>query len=317
MPSRIYWLPSVVLWFAAMTWLFSTKILPTLTDGQPPAYGDLLPKQEVTDPEPVKWGIRWNGREIGWAENKITRSSDGTGRIASEVTLEQLEVDTMLQDVLGPVGKMAKPFLGEIGKIDLRVFTVLDFDHYGALHRLETSMDVGEAKGLLVILGHVNGETLELRATVNTGDAATQIYKQQEIQLPPDALLSDSFSPRPRMDDLRVGQSWTFQSYQPLTPYAPLSLIEAKVEQEELLEWKGQMIRARKVAFRRDAGSGISSTRKPIAQMWVHRDGTVVRQDLWLAGVKIQFVRLPQSASSGKGQAATEIDALEGLSTND
>lgn len=304
MPSRMYWMPATVLWFAAMGWLFSTKILPTLTGGQPPGYDELLPKQEVVEPTPIRWTIRWNGRDIGWAENKISRSSDGTGKIASEVQFQQLPVDTMLSDLLGVAGRFAQPLLGEIGAIDLRVLTDLDFDHYGAFHSLQTEIDVGELKRLLTISGHVNQDKLDLRATVNGGDQATQVYREQEIHLPPEALLADSFSPRPRLANLRVGQTWTFQSYHPLRPHQPLSLIEASVEQEELLEWNGKMVRVRKVAYRRDAGSGLSSTRKPIGVMWVRSDGEVLRQDLWLANVKIQFIRKPSEQAQHSGQVS-------------
>lgn len=306
MPSRVYWLPSMVLWFASMGWLFSTKILPTLTDGQPPAYVDLLPKQEVIVPDPVRWSIRWNRKEIGWAENKITRSSDGTGKIVSEVNFEQLPVDSMLQDLLGVVGKFAKPFVGEIGNLDLHVLTNLDFDHYGVLSTLETKVDLGDAQELLLITGHVNGEKLDLRAMVSMGADAKQVFRDEEIHLPPDTLLADSFSPRPQMANLRIGQTWTFQSYQPLMPHNPLTLIQAKVEQEELLEWNGQMVRTRKVAFRRDAGSGISSTRKPISEVWVQRDGTVLRQDLLIANVKVQFLRVEQPRPEELAELANE-----------
>ena len=74
-------------------------------------------------------------------------------------------------------------------------------------------------------------------------------------------------------------------------PHSPLSLIEARVEREELVEWNGAMVRTLKVVFQKDSGSGISSTRRPLSETWVMRDGTVLRQDLWIASVKVQFIR--------------------------
>jgi len=292
-----------------MGWLLSTKVLPTLTNGQPPDYGDMLPMTEVVNPDPVRWSIRWNAKEIGWAENKITRSMDGTGRIQSEVRFEELPVDQMLQDLLGVMGRFASPMLGEIGEIDLTVLTSLDFDHYGVLNRLDTTVTVGDLDDLLHVQGRVSDDKLDLRARVRTGDKSSDIYRDKEIHLPPDALLTDSFSPRPKLANLRVGQTWNFQSYQPLMPHSPLTLIQAHVEREELLEWNGQMVRTRKVAYSRDSGSGISSTRKPVAELWVRKDGTVLRQDLMLAHVKVQFIRIkskPIEAVSGDelGQAA-------------
>ena len=298
MPSRMYWMPALVLWFASMSWLVSTKVLPTLTNGQPPDYSDILPKTEVVNPAPVRWSIRWNSKEIGWAENKITRSMDGTGCIQSEVQFEELPVDQMLQDLMGVMGSFAGPMFGEIGNIDLAVLTSLDFDHYGVLNRFETKVTVGDLEDLLHVQGIVKEEKLDLRSSVRTGSKPKQIFHKKEIHLPPDALLTDSFSPRPKLANLHVGQTWTFQSYQPLMPHSPLTLIQANVEREELLEWNGQMVRTRKVAFSRDSGSGISSTRKPVAELWVQRDGTVLRQDVMLASVKVQFVRVKMPVSS-------------------
>lgn len=292
MPSRTYWIPALILWFASMGWLVSTKILPALSAGNPPDYGQLLPNTAVRDPEPIRWSIRWNGKNIGWAENKITRSFDGTGRIVNEVNFEQLPVDEMLRDVMGVLGRLAGPLTGEIGPIDMHVVTNLDFDNYGVLSRFTTKVDIGTLLELLLIEGHVKDDKLDLAARVKSdGENATEVYRRKEVKLPPDALVADTFSPRPKLANLRVGQTWTFQSYQPLMPHSPLTLIEAKVEGEELVEWNGKMTRARKVVFRKDPGSGISSTRRPVSETWVTFDGTVLRQDLWLANVKVQFVR--------------------------
>ncbi len=310
MPSRTYWMPAVVLWFASMGWLLTSKVLPTLTNGQPPDYGDILPKTEVVNPDPVRWSIRWNSKKIGWAENKITRSTDGTGRILSKVQFEELPVDQMLQDLLGVLGRFAGTMTGEIGNIDLMVLTSLDFDHYGVLNRLDTTVNVGDLNDLLHVQGQVIGEKLDLRARVRTGNGLTDIYREKEIHLPPDALLTDSFSPRPKLANLRVGQTWTFQSYQPLMPHSPLTLIQAHVEREELLEWNGQMVRTRKVAFSRDSGSGISSTRMPVAELWVQKDGTVLRQDLKLASVKVQFVRVRPEATKDDSIAKSQSEAV-------
>lgn len=298
MPSKWYWVPALILWLTSTSWLLTTKILPTLNPGRPPDYAQLLPQIPVREPVPVRWSIRWNGSDIGWAENKISRRPDGTGQIVSEVQFRQLPVNELLGDVMGIVGRLITPWAEDLGQLDLRVLTKMEFDNYGALSRFTTNADVGELTELLQVEGHVAEDTLDLAARVQSGeDAPTEIYRNKEIALPPDALVADTFSPRPRLSSIRVGQTWTFQSYQPLMPHSPLTLIEAKVEQEELIEWNGTMVRARKVAFRKDAGSGISSTRRPVSETWVMHDGTVVRQDLWLANVKVQFVRMPEVTS--------------------
>ncbi len=292
MPGRLYWIPALILWIVSTGWLFSTKIFPALAAGTPPDYDQLLPKTAVTRPEPVKWTIRWNDREIGWAVNKISRSFDGSGKIESSVQFEQLPVDDMLRDLMGVLGRFMGPATADIGELDLGVFTSLDFDNYGVLSHFETNVDVGTLANLLQIEGRMLDGKLDLAARIDSdGGQATEVYRNREISLPPNALVADTFSPRPKLANLRVGQTWTFQSYQPLMPHSPLSLIEARVEREELVEWNGAMVRTLKVVFQKDSGSGISSTRRPLSETWVMRDGTVLRQDLWIASVKVQFIR--------------------------
>ena len=297
MPTRAYWLPALILWVASVGWLFTTKVFPVFSTGSPPDYQSMLPKTMVKEPEPVRWSIRWNGKEIGSAENRITREFDGTGRLASEVRFEQLPVGELMRDVLGILGTLAKGITGDIGPIDLEVFTNLHFDNYGQLSRFETKINVGSLNELLRIDGLVQDDTLDLAARLKSdGENATEVYRKKELKLPPDAMVADTFSPRPQLANLKLGQTWTFQSYQPFMPHSPLTLIEARVVGEELIEWNGMMTRAKKVVFQKDSGSGISSTRRPVSETWVTDDGTVVRQDLWMANVKVQFVRLPQDA---------------------
>ena len=143
MPSRGYLIPALVLWFVSTGWLVKTKILPTLTSGSPPEYEEILPRRAVTL-EPVRWAIRWNERDIGWAENRISRSIDGTGSVVSEVQFEQLPVADLVNDVLGVVGRLTGSLLmKDLGPIDLRVVLKLSFDHDGALHRFDTLVGVG------------------------------------------------------------------------------------------------------------------------------------------------------------------------------
>ncbi len=299
MPSRGYLIPALVLWFVATGWLVKTKILPTLTSGSPPEYEEILPRQAVTL-EPVRWAIRWNERDIGWAENRISRSIDGTGSVVSEVQFEQLPVADLLNDVLGVVGRLTGSLLmKDLGPIDLRVVSTLSFDNYGALNRFDTLVGVGTIPELLKIDGKVDGDLLDLTVRVQSGPAKPREIYHDQVRLPPDVLVADTFSPRPKLANLRQGQTWTFQSYRPLMPHDPLTLIAATVEAEQLIGWNGQLVKTNVVTYRGDAGSGLSSTRTPISRAWVAKDGTVLRQEIMLASIRVQFVRLPDDVESG------------------
>ena len=210
---------------------------------------------------------------------------------------------------MGIFGRFAGKMTGEIGPLDLYVLTNLDFDNYGELRRLNTRVDIGSLEELLSIDGIVKEDTLDLAARLKTdGTQEREVYRDREIKLPPDALVADTFSPRPKLANLKVGQTWTFQSYQPLMPHSPLTLIEAKVTGKELIEWQGRMVRVMKVVFQKDSGSGISTTRRPVSETWVTKDGTVLRQDLWLASVKVQFIR-QSNDDQNEEKAKVETDS--------
>ena len=81
-------------------------------------------------------------------------------------------------------------------------------------------------------------------------------------------------------------------------PHDPLTLIAATVEAEQLIGWNGQLVKTNVVTYRGDAGSGLSSTRTPMSRVWVAKDGTVLRQEIRLASIRVQFVRLPDDVES-------------------
>jgi hypothetical protein len=308
--SRLYLVPALILWSVSMSWLFATKILPTLIQGNPPDYAEILPSSAQELP-PIRWSIRWNHKNIGWAENRISRSLDGSGRMFSIVQFEQLPVAEIFREVLGVLGRFAEPLVpSELGPLDVKVATQMDFDHYGVLDRFETRIDLAGLDDLLRLEGRVAGETLDLSARVQSETNEMHSVYHKQITLPPDALLADSFSPRPQLKHLRLGQSWTFQSYRPFAPTNPLELIQASVEGEELIDWNGQLCRAKVVEYRRDSGSGISSTRTPISRSWVLASGDVVRQELTIGQVRVQFIREP-AATGATGSTRTDETAAE------
>jgi hypothetical protein len=120
----------------------------------------------------------------------------------------------------------------------------------------------------------------------------TELYRKQ-VDLPPDALVSDAFSPQPRMSDLRLGQRWTFPRYRPFPPGSPTEIIEAEVERETSIYYDEQEIPVWLVIYRREAGSGISADQEPVGRMWVGRDGNVLKQEVRVANLGLIFLRSP------------------------
>ena len=294
--TRPYLAVVLLLWAASLTWLVKTRIWPTLFTGSPPTYAESLPSAPESSRE-VCWSILYEGQSIGQAYNRITRHRDGTGFLSGIVQFEKLPVKRLMRDLLGPLGAIAAPRIleGDESELNLAIRTDLGFDNYGQLHRFETSVDVRGIRGFVTVEGRVIDDLLHIVARAPASDDPIELFRDQ-VQLPPAGLVADTFSPRPHLAQLKVGQSWIIQSYRPFLPHSPLELIEATVEREEVIEWRGQIVRTMRVAYRRDAGSGLTTAREPVSQMWVRRDGEVLRHDVQLATVRMQFIRFPEGS---------------------
>ena len=87
--------------------------------------------------------------------------------------------------------------------------------------------------------------------------------------------------------------------YSPLwAAKTPLEIIHAEVEGLEPLVWNGVMEDCWLVVYRSDAESGVDHSQPPRGQLWVRRNGTVVRQQLSLFNAAITFERLPDSGAA-------------------
>ena len=86
--------------------------------------------------------------------------------------------------------------------------------------------------------------------------------------------------------------------YRPLLPSRPLELVEATVEDREMIAWGGRKVLALRVVYRRAAGSSLSLDRE-LGSLWVLPDGTVVRQTLRWGSLELTFDR--QSSAEAEG----------------
>ena len=311
MESRWYHATVVVFWLASLGWLVTTKILPAVRGGQPPVYADLLVGAEAEE-ETVCWTIFWQERQVGWARNMVTHHRGGTAEVQSTTQFDRLPVTQMVREMFGPLAVLLKPALGRgpDTELDLRIVTRTSFDEFQQLARLDTRVDVGTWSDFLNLQGVVVGT--RLKVLVRAGPdleglgvpPGGELYRS-EVDLPPDALVADSLSPQPRWANLRLGQSWTFQAYRPFPPTDPLQRVEARVEEEDILSYHGHLVPTCVVVYRAAAGSGITAAREPFSRMWVQEDGTVIKQELLLSGLRIQFLRA-MAAECGEEPSAAQ-----------
>lgn len=287
-----------------MSWLVVAKVLPPLRGGNPPDYQAIL-KSENDEPAVVCWDIRFRGALVGWAGTRAERQPNGIGRIQNVVRFHDLPLEEILAELLGSLGALLKPVMASsIGaEIDLGMSSEMNFDRRGRLLNVDTSVDIGDLDDLINLHGVVQKDQLELvvrsqslAAEDDELAAAGAVLYQQSIRLPNDALFADAFSPHPRMPDLYLHQTWTFEAYRPFPPNSPLEVVEAIVEKEDVITWNGKAVQTFVVAYRSEAGSGITATRDPIGKLWVMRDGTVIKQQLKLSNLRFTFDRRPDDA---------------------
>ena len=94
-------------------------------------------------------------------------------------------------------------------------------------------------------------------------------------------MLGDAWSPQTLLPGLHTGQTWNVPIYSPLRPpKAPLEILQATVEGSEPILWDGQTEEVWLVVYRNDAGAGLRNNESPRGQLWVRRDGTVLKQEV-------------------------------------
>jgi hypothetical protein len=279
MSNRWFNATIVLLWLASMTWLIAEKVAPPLLVGQRPvaAVDDVQPART-----PVAWQLLLNDRPLGWASTDSLERPDGVVELRNRVHLDRLPLREMapwLAKLLDPQGRDERTPFDTDSRVELSDGRLLGF---------RTSVSFGELKDAILVNGTVEGDQLKLNVR------AGELNYPASTELSNDTLVGDSLSPRARLSNLRVGQTWTEPVYNPLRPpNSPLEILHATVDRQELIAWQGEMIKAAVVIYRDDPGSDSKASRLTRARAWVAPSGDVLKQEVSWLGVKLLFVRLP------------------------
>ena len=292
MTIRWYRLAVFALWLAAMSWLTVRKILPPFFTGEPPAYE----LERVDSPRPpVAWYVYLNEHRLGWALSEISQQSTDITEIHSLVHFDRLPFDELLPI---PLRAIARASTQAAGSTEMEVESNLIINPLNQLVSFDSKFRPKGGQSLVKIEGSVEGDKLKL--SVRVGD-----YNDPNIELPmPENKIRDSFSPEMELRGLHLGQSWTIVSYSPLSlPNHPLDIIQrrpptevlfAKVEEQARLLWNGQLEPIWVVVYRSEASEGPGGEKNIRNRLWVRRDGTVVRQEVFLGDHSLLFMRLPE-----------------------
>jgi len=314
MGNRWFHIAVGVCWLISMSWLVVVKVLPPLIGGDPPDYRAVLP-QKAGETSVATWDIYWNDSDIGWATHEAKRSESGKTRVESIVHFEQLPIDRIATEFSGSMMLLFQRLLsGRLNqRVDMEVASEIEFDAKGRMQQFRSKVHLGSLRDFIWLDGVIDDGALELTASTpsqfyGTDDAKREIYRRR-VELPENALATDAFSPHPRLPNLRLGQTWTFCTYRPLSPHAPNAIIEAKVERAEPFLWCGKTVPTFVVVYREDAGAAVSVSREPIGRLWVAEDGEVLKQELHYASLKFTFVRRPDDAPNPT--SPQELDGVE------
>jgi hypothetical protein len=300
MMPRIRWIELLIIfgWLLSMSWLVATKVLPPLRTGNPPVTQSDVVNHD-NSAQTARWQISWQDRNIGFAQREVSRRDEETVRISTRVEFHELPVEEMGREILGTMMPVVQHVFGEAlpRELNLTVISHFDFDRSRELRELQSEVHIDRLGELVRLHGTVKDGELTLVTYLRTnkshqkGERFEPVGLPRTVELPRDSLPMDAFSPSPRLPNLSVGQTWSYRSYQALSPYQPYAVVEATVARREAVSLDGKTVNAFVVVYRGDAGSGISITRRPIATAWVDEDGTVLRQDLQFASLSIRFER--------------------------
>ncbi len=288
MASRIYCVAVIVFWLATMTWLVAEKVAPALRRGEPPDFR-VASVDRMQDALPVLWDMKWNYNPIGWAANRAARRPDGGSIIQSRVQFSEIRT---LAELPAGLRLLIDKLTGGTRKLALRLDNTTQLSPNHEFELLDSSVrlhDDSLAAPLIRIKGTVEDNRLALQFWIGAQQAPTS----KDVPIPPQSLVSDEFSPRGFMPNLRLHQQWTTYQVSPLPPPGVQKVVTAKVEHYEPIAWNGEVTETLVVVYREDAGAGSWAADEYLGRLWVRpADGMVIKQEIMLLGARLTFVRL-------------------------
>ena len=275
-----YRLAVFALWLAAMSWLTVRKVLPPFFTGEPPVY-----ETSVNDKPrpPVAWHVYLNERRLGWALSEISQQSTDTTEIHSLVHFDNLPLDEILPAYLRVI---ARESTHAAGSTELEVESNLITNPLNQLVSFYSKFRPKSGQSLVRIDGTVEGDKLKL--AVHMGDTAWDT----ELPMP-----EEQDSRQLRAGDATAGPaSWAVVDDRVLQPFGPA---EPSFGHDSRAAADGGSVRpgGRRSAVAlerrswnrlgwwstaRDAGESPDNDKNIRNRLWIHHDGTVVRQEVHL-----------------------------------
>lgn len=273
MGNRIFVAVVLLLWASTMSWLVVEKILPPFFSGEPPTHGV---RQEKV---PVCWEIECGGQHVGYAVRQAVPGAQSSTEVHSRVLLKNIPLKEMAPQWMSGI-------VADLGPIRLDSRTKLMLDSFGTLSSFDTKVQLNDMPLLVKVFGRVNDGELYIKF-LSSGVS-------HEVRFPfPDAKqLDGELIPEPKLLQIYVGRKWQVEMFSLFRPPSDaLTLLQAEVVEEETIRHREGNLRTRRIEYRDLSAAGVAADHTLRAAVWVADDGSVVRQDFYLANTKLRFER--------------------------
>ena len=289
-----------ILVFAAIanSWLFISKVLPTILSDAPPGYQSIY--TATKDTSTVGWTIMLNNSPVGSALSIVEPSPSGTVTIWSNLQLDKLP----LNDLLPP---WANSLLGaNVGtlhpSIDLDALGCMTINNHGELQEFQSLVKVPGVEQTVRLHGKITPGN-KVMVSLHSGN----LQYETSRQLPNDLSIRDELSPQATMAGVSQGQRWTVPIYSPLRPsHKPIEILYASVAGHEVLYFNNQLVNTDIVNYRTTP----NDHQPPRSRMWVGPRGMVLQHESTILGAKLLFQRRTDMAAASLANRLDHVKTL-------
>ena len=291
---------ALILVFAAIanSWLFISRVLPTILSDTPPGYQSIY--TPTKDTSTVGWTIMLNNSPVGSALSFVEPSPSGTVTIWSNLQLDKLP----LNDLLPP---WANSLLGaNVGtlhpSIDLDALGCMTINNHGELQEFQSLVKVPGVEQTVRLHGKITPGN-KVMVSLHSGN----LQYETSRQLPNDLSIRDELSPQATMAGVSQGQRWTVPIYSPLRPsHKPIEILYASVAGHEVLYFENKLVNTDIVNYRTTP----NDHQPPRSRMWVGPRGMVLQHESTILGAKLLFQRRTDMAAASLANRLDHVKTL-------
>ena len=291
---------ALILVFAAIanSWLFISRVLPTITSDTPSGYQSIY--TPTKDTSTVAWTIMLNDSPVGSALSIVEPSHSGTVTVWSSLQLDELPLNDLLppwaNSLLGANAGTLHPSM----KLD--VLGCMTINSHGELRNFQSIVKVPGVEHSVRLHGKITPGN-KVTVSLHSGE----LQYETSRQLPNDLSIRDELSPQATMKGVSQGQRWTVPIYSPLRPsHKPIEIFYANVAGHEVLYFNNQLVNTDIVNYRTTP----NDYQPPRSRMWIGPRGRVLQHESTILGAKLLFQRRTDTAAASLASRMDHVKSL-------